>query len=132
MQTDGDASSPAGLRVIIVEDEALVIMLLEDMLTGLGCRIAGVASHIEEAMKLAGSADADLAIVDLNLDGRDAYVVAERFVARGIPFILATGYDPIGIRAGFCDRPTLQKPFRVDDLSRAIAEATSSAASDVP
>lgn len=129
MKADGDASSATGLRVVVVEDEALVIMLLEDMLTELGCHIVGLASHVEEAIKLAGSAEADLAILDLNLDGTDAYAVAEQLVARGIPFIFATGYGPTGIRADFGARPTLQKPFRMEDLRRAIVAATSGAAS---
>jgi DNA-binding response OmpR family regulator len=120
MQKDDEAGAWPNLRVIIIEDEALVVMLLEDMLTQIGCRVVGLASHLDKAVELAGSADADLAILDVNLDGQQAYPVAERLAARGVPFVFATGY---GRGHGFGDRPALQKPFRLEDLRRVIAEA---------
>jgi CheY-like chemotaxis protein len=123
MQKDNEAGSSPKLRVIIIEDEALVVMLLEDMLTQIGCQVVGLASHLDEALELAGSANADLAILDINLDGKQAYPVAQRLATRGIPFVFATGYGRHGLRHGLGDRPALQKPFRLDDLRRAIAEA---------
>jgi CheY-like chemotaxis protein len=113
----------SSLRVMLIEDEALVVMLLEDMLSELGCRVIGIAAHLREAIQLAGSTDADLAILDVNLDGHEAYAVAEQLASRDIPFIVATGYDRHGLRAGFGNRPTLQKPFRLEDLRRVISEA---------
>jgi CheY-like chemotaxis protein len=123
MQKDDEAGAWPNLRVIIIEDEALVVMLLEDMLTQIGCQVVGLASHLDKAVELAGSADADLAILDVNLDGQQAYPVAERLAARGVPFVFATGYGRHGMRHGFGDRPALQKPFRLEDLRRVIAEA---------
>jgi CheY-like chemotaxis protein len=123
MEKDDEAGAWRNLRVIIIEDEALVVMLLEDMLAEIGCRVVGLASHLDQAIELAGSADADLAILDVNLDGQEAYPVAERLSARGMPFVFATGYGPPETRHGLGDRPTLQKPFRLEDLRRVIAEA---------
>jgi CheY-like chemotaxis protein len=123
MQKDDEAGAWPNLRVIIIEDEALVVMLLEDMLTQIGCQVVGLASHLDKAVELAGSADADLAILDVNLDGQQAYPVAERLAARGLPFVFATGYGRHGMQHGFGDRPALQKPFRLEDLRRVIAEA---------
>jgi CheY-like chemotaxis protein len=118
-----DVNQFANLRIVLIEDEALVVMLLEDMLSELGCHVIGTAAHLNDAVQLAGSADADLAILDVNLDGQEAYAVAERLAARDIPFVFATGYGRQGLRAGFGNRPTLQKPFRMEDLRRVISEA---------
>ena len=118
-----DAERLGGLRVVLIEDEALVVMLLEDMLSELGCQVIGIAAHLNEAIQLAGCTDADVAIVDVNLGGQDAYGVAERLAARDIPFVFATGYGREGLRADFAGQPTLQKPFRLEDLRRVISEA---------
>lgn len=125
-----DAKPLADIRVVLIEDEALVIMLLEDMLSELGCRVVGVAAHLDEAVQLAGCTDADVAIVDVNLAGQDAYAVAERLAERDIPFIFATGYGRQGLRAGFAGQPTLQKPFRLEDLRRVISETMFGAEQD--
>jgi CheY-like chemotaxis protein len=121
-QRDG-VNQFANLRIALIEDEALVVMLLEDMLSELGCHVVGTAAHLNEAIQLADSTDADVAILDVNLDGHEAYAVAERLAAREIPFVFATGYGRQGLRAGFGNRPTLQKPFRIEDLRRVISEA---------
>jgi CheY-like chemotaxis protein len=121
-QRDG-VNQFANLRIALIEDEALVVMLLEDMLSELGCHVVGTAAHLSEAIQLADSTDADVAILDVNLDGHEAYAVAERLAARDIPFVFATGYGRQGLRAGFGNRPTLQKPFRIEDLRRVISEA---------
>ena len=118
-----DAERLGGLRVVLIEDEALVVMLLEDMLSELGCQVIGIAAHLNEAIQLAGCTDADVAIVDVNLGGQDAYAVAERLAALDIPFVFATGFGREGLRAGFAGQPTLQKPFRLEDLRRVISEA---------
>jgi two-component SAPR family response regulator len=123
MEKDAEAGAWRNLRVIIIEDEALVVMLLEDMLAEIGCRVVGLASHLDQAIELAGSADADLAILDVNLDGQEAYPVAERLSARGMPFVFATGYGRPATGHGLGERPALQKPFRLEDLRRVIAEA---------
>ena len=125
-----DAERLGGLRVVLIEDEALVVMLLEDMLSELGCQVVGIAAHLNEAIQLADCTDADVAIVDVNLGGQDAYAVAERLAARDIPFIFATGYGRQGLRSGFANQPTLQKPFRLEDLRRVISETTLGAEQD--
>lgn len=121
-QIDG-VNQFANLRIALIEDEALVLMLLEDMLSELGCHVVETAAHLNDAIQLAGSTNADLAILDVNLDGQEAYAVAERLAARDIPFVFATGYGRQGLRAPFGNRPTLQKPFRIEDLRQAISEA---------
>ena len=114
-----------GVRVLIVEDEPLVAMLLEDMLSDLGCIVAGAASTLAEAVALASDAGAaiDVAILDVNL-GRDSSApVAEALAARGAPFVFATGYGESGVPEAFRGRPTLQKPFGMHDVARMLAKA---------
>ncbi|HZS63123.1 MAG TPA: response regulator [Xanthobacteraceae bacterium] len=109
-------------RVFVVEDEFLIRMLLEDMLTDLGYTLAGCAGHLEEALRLAKSTDFDLAILDVNLDGRDVFPVAEIIAGRGLPFVFVTGYGGRGLPPAHRGRPTLQKPFQVEELKRALSQ----------
>ena len=80
-------------RVLIVEDETMVSMLIEDMVCDLGAEVVGPAAKFEQAMALALEADFDLAVLDVNLDGLVVYPVADVLRDRGIPFIFMTGYD---------------------------------------
>ena len=117
-------ASPEGalqnVRVLIVEDEALVTMLLEDMLQDLGCSIAGSASNVAQAVEAAKDLEIDVAILDMNLAGKPSLPVAEALEARGAPFIFATGYGESGVPEHFRNRPTLQKPFSMMDVENAL------------
>ena len=131
-ETDGagtGARGIAGLRVLIVEDEALVLMLLEDMLADHGCSVAGSASRISHALALATDLDLafDAAILDVNLGGDPIFPVAEALAARGAPIVFATGYGAGGLPEAWRGRPTLQKPFNHADVGKALAEAMASA-----
>ncbi|RRN66349.1 response regulator [Caulobacter sp. 602-1] len=108
------------LKVLVVEDEALVSMLVEDMLTDLGCTIVGPAAEIEEALRLAGSADIDAALLDVNLGGRPIFPVADALKARGVPFAFASGYGEAGLTDDHRGATVLQKPFREADLRRVL------------
>jgi CheY-like chemotaxis protein len=109
----------AGLRVLIVEDEGMLTMLMEDFLEELGCRVADTADTVEAALSKAGSASADAAIVDVNLNGSASTGVAEVLTRRGIPFIFATGYgQPPG--TAYSRVGVLAKPFQRVDLERAL------------
>ena len=112
-----------GLRVLIVEDEALVTMLIEDALTDFGCEIVGLAAHLDEAMEKARSLRLDAAILDVNLNGDLTYPVAQALYDRGIPFIFATGYGIAGRPENFGSAPVLTKPFQQGDLKEALATA---------
>lgn len=110
----------SALKVLVVEDEALVSMLVEDMLTDLGCTIVGPAAEIEEALKLATSADIDAALLDVNLGGRPIFPVADALRARGVPYAFASGYGEAGISEDHKGASVLQKPFREADLRRVL------------
>jgi CheY-like chemotaxis protein len=113
----------AGLKVLVVEDETVICMMIEDMLTDLGCIVVGSANNIERALALAGAATLDIAVLDINLRGVDAGPVADRLAARGVPFIFASGYGRDGVSPAHLKAPALRKPFTEHDLARALAEA---------
>ena len=113
----------ANCRVLVVEDEAMVAMLLEDLLAEMGCTVAAVASRIEAALTAARTLEYDIAILDVNLDGSETYPVADVVAARKLGRVFVTGYGRAGLREGYGHVPVLTKPFREADL-RAILEAT--------
>ena len=111
-----------GLRVLVVEDEMLVSMLVEDMLTEFGCDIVGPAPDLDQAMTLADTSELDAAILDVNVGGRQIFPVADRLKARGIPYAFASGYGEAGLVEAHRGTPVLQKPFRQGDLERVLKE----------
>jgi CheY-like chemotaxis protein len=111
-----------GRRVLIVEDDAIISMLLEDMLADFGCEVVGTARRVEEALGVIGATTAiDAAVLDVNLHGTRSDLVADALAACGIPFVFLTGYGGNGIIDAHRDRPVLQKPFTQQDLVAALA-----------
>src|SRR5258706_11067388 len=104
-------------HILLVEDEMLVAMMLEDMLTALGCSVVK-AARVGNAVKIATTAMVDAAVLDVNVAGESVYPVADALPHREIPFIVSTGYSTTGLRDDFRDRPTLSKPFRPGELRR--------------
>ena len=116
----GQSPAPAKRRVLVVEDEMLIGMLLEDMLTDLGHEVAAIVPRLKEAMAAVDRETYDLAILDVHLHGESAFPVAEALIAKGIPFVFATGYGERGLPENYRGRPVLQKPFAKDDLERVL------------
>ena len=112
------------LRVLVVEDEGIIAMLIEDMLTELGHSVAAVASRMRDAIELAQNGMFDWAIVDVNIDGQPSYPVADILKERGVPFAFATGYGAKGLDAKYGDAPLLAKPFVMADLEKLLSAAT--------
>jgi CheY-like chemotaxis protein len=119
-------TAPEKLRVLIVEDEELIAMFVEDMLTDLGHEVAAIAARMEDAIRAAETGLFDFAIVDVNLDGQPSYPVAEILKTRGIPFVFATGYGAAGLDPAYAGAATLQKPFAQAELQAALSMATAS------
>ena len=116
-------SSLQGRRVLIVEDELMIRMLLEDMLGDFGCVVAGEAGTIDAAMALVRDTAFDVAVLDVNVEGVVITPVAAELAARGVPFVFATGYGAGGLPDGYTDRPVVQKPFETIALERALGVA---------
>ncbi|MBN8981964.1 MAG: response regulator [Rhizobiales bacterium] len=110
-------------KVLLVEDEVMIRMMVADMLGELGYSIAGEAGDIDEAVRLVQITDFDIAILDVNVNGRMISPVAEAVTMRGRPFVFATGYGSDGLPEKFRDIPALQKPFQIETLRRAIEAA---------
>jgi CheY-like chemotaxis protein len=108
------------LQILVVEDEAIVAMMIEDMLADLGHQVVATSGRMADARRLASDASADLAILDVNLNGEETYPLADSLAARDIPFIFATGYGSSGIKGDWSDAPVLQKPFESEALCKAI------------
>jgi CheY-like chemotaxis protein len=117
MTKSSDADS---YHVFVVEDEALIRMMIVEMLEALGHRISGEAGQITQAVQLARTAEFDLAILDVNIGGHLITPIAEIIALRKRPIIFASGYAPGVIPEPFRDRPALRKPFMVEDMQKAI------------
>ena len=115
-------TTPAGAkrRVLVIEDEVLISMLLEDMLVDLGHEVAGVVPRLGEAMTAVQDEAFDIAILDVHLHGQSAYAVADVLIERGRPFVFATGYGERGLPEKYRSHPILTKPFGKDDLERVL------------
>jgi CheY-like chemotaxis protein len=110
-----------GRRVLIVEDEIIVALFLEDLLVDFGYEVAGVVSHLDDAM--AHAADYDLAVLDVHINGRPVFDFADTLAERGTPFVFATGYGARGIPDRHAGRPVVQKPFQPEDLKWVLSQA---------
>jgi CheY-like chemotaxis protein len=110
-------------RVLIVEDEWFLAMMLEDMLVELGHTVAGVASKLKDGLTLAKTGDFDFAILDVSLHGEMSHPIADVLEARGLPFVFATGYAVSDMDGALARAPTLSKPYGLEDLQRILPRA---------
>jgi CheY-like chemotaxis protein len=106
--------------ILLVEDEALIRIMLFDMLEELGHRVVAEAGSIKDAQALAETAMYDLAILDVNLDGHSIEPIADIIHRRGLPFVFMTGYGSSGLPAAFADKPHLQKPCSLEKLRQVL------------
>ena len=127
-----NGDSPKRLRILVVEDESMVAMLMEDMLADIGHEVAAIASTMDAAMEQATSGSFDVAILDVNLDGKPSYAVAEVLAARGVPVVFATGYGARAHDHRFATAPVLSKPFAVDSLRVVLAQFSSRSREKLP
>jgi DNA-binding response OmpR family regulator len=118
--TEGGMPRPIGQRVLVVEDEAIVAMLLEDMLIEMGFEVVGMVGEFDQAVRAIDDAACDFVILDVNLDGKETYPLADMLATRGVPFVFATGYGALGLKSGWRDFPVLEKPFQLRDLEGAV------------
>ena len=113
----------AAHRILVVDDEVIVAMLIADMLEDLGCVVVGPALDLEDAMAQARNADFDWAILDLNLEGRSTLPVARVLRERNIPFVFASGASPEAVSAEFGYVGWLQMPFEYSAVERLYHQA---------
>ena len=116
-------SSLDGVKVVLIEDEAHVALLLEAMLDELGGVVAGRAARVSKALDLIAETPFDLALLDLNLAGEMSFPIADVLAARRKPFVVVTGYGAAGLPLEHRSAPVVTKPFREHELESAILTA---------
>jgi DNA-binding response OmpR family regulator len=127
-QTASSNIDTAGCRVLVVEDETLIAVLIEETLEEMECKIIGPAAKLETALQLARAGEFDIAILDVTVRGGKVYPVAEELLARGIPFVLASGYGDWALPNSLRDQRRLLKPFTPSMLEQEVRVLYSKAA----
>ena len=117
----------AGRRILVVEDEVVVAMLIEDILTDWGAVVVGPAARVAHALDLLGQGALDAAILDVNVAGETTFAIAQELARRGVPFAFATGYGADGVPPEFAGRPVLAKPFQEFDLGQVLVRTLAGA-----
>ena len=107
-------------RILIVEDEPMLSFALEEMVIDAGFLVAGVAGKLETALKIIESGVCDAAILDANLKGVSAGPAASALTARGVPFLVLSGYSRHQQQGTFAGAPHFQKPCRPEILVQAL------------
>lgn len=120
MPSGTEQKEPGRPRILIVEDEPLIALMLTDMLAELGFDVAASVTQVGAALKILDELTIDIALLDVNIGTQKIDPVADLLAARGTPFIFTTGYGNAGVPAGHAERAILQKPFHVDDLAAVL------------
>lgn len=110
-----------GLRVLVVEDVAVLAWRVRDVLQHAGAEVVGPAPDVPRALALLAGRDVDAAVLDMNLNGEPADPIADALAARGVPFVFLTGYGSGSAEGRHAGRPTLGKPLKPHVLIRALA-----------
>src|ERR1700687_1646757 len=106
-----------GAAIFLVEDEALIRMMIVEMLEELGHQVVAEAGSIETAEPLARTSVFDLAVFDISVAGFNISSLAEIVAAQSLPFVFVSGYGPAGRPGLFADKPVLAKPFSISDFA---------------
>lgn len=111
----------AGRRLLVVDDEMLIAMMIEDMLADMGCEAVSWAATVAQAVALNDAQDFDAALLDMNLNGVYSYPVARALDARGVPFAFSSGNSLRDVDEMYQEREFLRKPFQIEDLGKVLA-----------
>jgi len=118
--TQVDETCSGAVRILLAEDETLVAVLLEEDLRSAGYAIVGPFARLAKAIQASRRETFDLAILDVNLQGEMIFPLAEELRARGIPFLLLSGYGPTSLPEQFRRAPRIPKPYDPDVLIKVI------------
>jgi len=113
-----------GLRVLVVEDEYLIALMICEILEKVGCVVVGPASSLESARKLSSRESIDGALLDINLNGEVVYPVADQLDRLNVPYVFVSGYGTVKLPDRFQDRPFITKPFLPHVLVQALESIT--------
>lgn len=118
-----DAACLVGLKVLVVEDSALVAMHIEEMLCEAGCEVVATLDTVDGALTYIRSHPVEAAILDVNLNGEKVFGVAEELMANNVPFVFSSGYGERFLPPQFDAAPHLSKPFEPELLWETLAQA---------
>ena len=116
------AQALTGRRILVVEDEMLIAMLLEDLLEDLGCQVLGPVSNVPQALELTAKERPDAAVLDVNLGAERVYPVADALTQAAVPFVFVTGYGQAGLAEAYGGHATIMKPFDPETFGPELAE----------
>jgi len=114
-------SACAGKTALVVEDEAVVSMLIEDVLADLGCTDTTIVATLQAGLDFLAKRKPDFAVLDVNLAGTASWPIADALEQAGAPFIFTTGYGAGGVPAQYAHRPVVQKPFTETQITDALS-----------
>lgn len=118
-----------GRRILLVEDEMMILMLAEDMLSEVGCTVV-TANTVGAALALIEEQSFDAVLLDVNLAGVESYPVAEALRAQGTPFVFSTGYEQAGLRGDHQQAKVVAKPYRHQELVTALSRVIENSVSE--
>ncbi len=121
-----------GRRVLVVEDEIFVAMLVEGLLQDLGCDVVGPVSNVADALALVRKERLDAAVLDVNLGSERVFPVADSLTVSSVPFVFVTGYDRTALTETYVNHPMIQKPFEPMGFGEALADQLAKAAGCSP
>ena len=110
-----------GRRVLVVEDDYLISLLFDEMLTSAGCVVVGPLPRLVDALEAAAKESCDAAVLDVNLGGAHVYPVAEILAERNVPFVFVTGYAGEALPREYAEQARIGKPFKGEQLIRALS-----------
>ena len=116
------------LKILVVDDEAIIGMLIEDILMDAGCRSVELKNNLRDAVTYLAANRPDFAILDINLGATSSYPLADHLRTSGVPFMFLSGYGSRGLDPAYADCRALPKPFQHDDLLAAVRDAIAEAA----
>ena len=114
------------MKALLVEDELILAMYAEEMLSDLGVDVIATAATLQQGLSHAMKEPFDIAVLDINLNGTESYPIADALIERSIPFIFASGYSGRGINSKYMHIVAVQKPYTSGSLELAIARAIES------
>lgn len=109
-----------GRRILVIEDSPVVAPFTVDVLGDLGCLVVGPAPNMAAARELLDGEDFDAAILDVHIRGERVFPLCDVLAARGVPFVLTSGYADWQMPEKWQDRPRLQKPYTIDQVEEAL------------